>query len=275
MRTQDWSPCWVQAVMWKVNGAMTESNMQVTGILLFMWNVYQTWGESPQLPVDKVNEDEGQGQGKANQGAHIHQYVIAVKAANSREKIGWGTVRGIAMLTWSMLTWRPLWSPCDSNGNFEFLDPPALPFVEFPRSYQMQHWSESEHILELERYRSRFLGSYSHTLGWQDPRVLQPLQLGKVRATHLAEVWISRRIMPCVVFPFFLMKALDTPRVRPFYQYTGNGSIEIGTAAVSYPSALYRERDDHTRWMGSFLLENLSVYCFIRSVGCHYPPIVS
>ena len=26
-------------------------------------------------------------------------------------------------------------SPCKPNGNFEFLDPPTLPFVEYPRSY--------------------------------------------------------------------------------------------------------------------------------------------
>jgi hypothetical protein len=44
----------------------------------------------------------------------------------------------------------------------------------------------SGHILELEGYRSGLLGSYPCTWGLHDPRILWPLQLGKMLVTHLA-----------------------------------------------------------------------------------------
>jgi hypothetical protein len=73
-------------------------------------------------------------------------------------------------------TRRPLCS-LSMLGSFVILggeSPTTLRFVEFSRSCHTRHRSESGHILDVEVYILGLLGSYPHTLGLQDPRVLRP-----------------------------------------------------------------------------------------------------
>jgi hypothetical protein len=143
--------------------------------------------------------------------------------------------------------------------------PTTLHFVEFSRSCHTWHQSESGHILDVEVYTLGLLGSYPHTLGLQDPRVLQsPLQLIKVLVSRLT--W-----------------GLDKQVGHILYclpNYSCKGALQ-SVRPVNQPhlpaSLLHLLREEGWPHLMGVVIPSGEFDCLllIRSVGWYYPPIMS